>query len=68
MYLYVILNHIRQIVIHYIYVIEKQVEECYKLYTRKVTCKSIELVSISCPHEFEIGLYIHFGKLWNVTF
>jgi hypothetical protein len=28
MYLYVILNHIRQIVIHYIYVIEKQVEEC----------------------------------------
>jgi hypothetical protein len=28
MYLYIILNHIREIVIHYIYHIEKQVEEC----------------------------------------
>jgi hypothetical protein len=28
MYLYVILNHIRYIVIHCIYVIEKQIEEC----------------------------------------
>jgi hypothetical protein len=28
MYLYNILNHMRKLVIHYIYVIEKQVEEC----------------------------------------
>jgi hypothetical protein len=68
MYLYVILNHIREIVIHYIYVIEKLVEECYKLYIRKVTRKSIELIFIFHPHEFDIGLYINFGKLWNVTF
>jgi hypothetical protein len=27
MYLYVILNYMKEIVIHYIYVIEKQVEE-----------------------------------------
>jgi hypothetical protein len=37
----------REIIIHYIYVIEKQVEECYKLYIRIIACKSIELISIS---------------------
>jgi hypothetical protein len=28
MYLYIILNHMKVIVIHYTYAIEKQVEEC----------------------------------------
>jgi hypothetical protein len=41
---------------------------CYKLYIRKVTCKSIELISISRPYEFDIGLYIHCGKLWIAAF
>jgi hypothetical protein len=29
MYMYITLNHMRYIVIYYIYVIEKQVEECF---------------------------------------
>jgi hypothetical protein len=37
----------KEIVIYYIYVITKQVEVCYKLYIRKITCKSIESISIS---------------------
>jgi hypothetical protein len=36
--------------IHYIYVIDKQVEECVINYTlEKVVCKSIESISISHP-------------------
>jgi hypothetical protein len=37
----------REIVIYYIYVISKQVEECYKLCIGKIVCKSIESISIS---------------------
>jgi hypothetical protein len=39
----------KEIVIYYIYVITKQVEECYKLYIGKITCKSIESISSSHP-------------------
>jgi hypothetical protein len=44
----------REIVIYYIYVITKQVEECvirvcYKLYIGKIPCKSIESIFISHP-------------------
>jgi hypothetical protein len=51
MHLYVILNHIRKIVIHYIYVIEKQVAEEYAINCtlEKVSCKSIKLIFIFHP-------------------
>jgi hypothetical protein len=39
----------REISCIYIYVIAKQVEECYKLNIRNIACKSIESISISHP-------------------
>jgi hypothetical protein len=40
----------REKVIHYIYAIEKQRKKSiYKLYIRKVSCKSIEPISICHP-------------------
>jgi hypothetical protein len=27
-----------------------------------------KIISHAPPHEFEIGLYLNFGKLWNVKF
>jgi hypothetical protein len=35
----------REIVIYYTYAIEKQGEECYKLYIRKIACKSVWIPS-----------------------
>ena len=52
----------------HLYYIEASRKVCYKLYIGKITCKSIESIFISHPHEFEIGLYDNFGKWWNVTF
>jgi hypothetical protein len=53
-------------ILHLCY-IEASRKVCYKLYIGKITCKSIESISIS-PHEFEICLYDNFQKWWNVTF
>jgi hypothetical protein len=58
----------KEIVIYYIYIIANQVEECYKLYIGKIAGKSIESISISHPHKFEIDLYDNFRNCWNVTF
>jgi hypothetical protein len=47
-------------------------EECDKEYHVSYRVEQIvlmqKIISYSPSHEFEIGLYLNFGKWWNVKF